>query len=61
MQYDAVIIGGGVAGLTCARVLAEHQLSCTILERSTRPGGRIKSDLVGGFRLDHGFQVLSPG
>lgn len=61
MQYDAVIIGGGVAGLTCARVLAEHQLSCTILERSTRPGGRIKSDLVGGFRLDHGFQVLQTG
>ncbi len=61
MQYDAVIIGGGVTGLACARALAEHQISCTILERSSRPGGRIKTDQQDGFRLDHGFQVLQTG
>lgn len=61
MQYDAVIIGGGVTGLACARALAEHRISCTILERSSRPGGRIKTDQQDGFRLDHGFQVLQTG
>lgn len=61
MRYEAVIVGGGVTGLACARVLAEHQISCTILERSARPGGRIKTDLVDGFTLDLGFQVLQTG
>ncbi|WP_163339432.1 NAD(P)/FAD-dependent oxidoreductase [Desulfopila sp. IMCC35008] len=61
MQYDAVIVGAGVAGLACARVLEENQLSYTLLESSDQVGGRIRTDNVDGFTLDHGFQVLQTG
>ena len=52
------IIGGGISGLIAARVLEEHGLSATIIEASDRLGGRVKTDVVDGYSLDHGFQVL---
>jgi protoporphyrinogen oxidase len=52
------IIGGGISGLIAARVLEEHGLSATIIEASDRLGGRVKTDVVDGYNLDHGFQVL---
>lgn len=61
MQYDAVIIGAGAAGLACAKVLQDNNLSYTVLESSNQPGGRIRTDVVDGFQLDHGFQVLQTG
>lgn len=61
MQYDAIIIGAGVAGLACAKVLEEKQLSYTILESGPRAGGRIQTDAVDGYLLDHGFQVIQTG
>lgn len=50
-----------MAGLSCARSLHKHGLSFTILEKAGRPGGRIKTDRIEGFQLDHGFQVLQTG
>lgn len=61
MHYDVIVIGAGVAGLACARVLEENQLSYTLLDSSDQVGGRIRSDIVDGFTLDHGFQVLQTG
>ncbi len=61
MHYDAVIVGGGVAGLACARVLQQNNLSYMILESTDQLGGRIQTDLVDGFQLDHGFQVIQTG
>lgn len=58
---EVVIIGAGVSGLSCARALHRNHISFTILERSARPGGRIKTDQIDGFQLDHGFQVLQTG
>ena len=52
------IIGGGISGLIAARVLEEHGLSATIIEATDRLGGRVKTDVVDGYSLDHGFQVL---
>ena len=52
------IIGGGISGLIAARVLEEHGLSATIIEATDRLGGRVKTDVVDGYNLDHGFQVL---
>ncbi len=40
-HYDAVIIGGGVAGLTAALHLAERGLKPLILEADERAGGRL--------------------
>jgi phytoene dehydrogenase-like protein len=54
----AVIIGAGIAGLTCARELARAGVSPLVLEASDGVGGRMRTDLVEGFRLDRGFQVF---
>ncbi|ACO32471.1 MULTISPECIES: NAD(P)/FAD-dependent oxidoreductase [Acidobacterium] len=55
---DVVIVGAGVAGLHCARLLEQAGLNVLLLEAADIPGGRIRTDLVEGFRLDRGFQVL---
>lgn len=55
---DTVIIGGGLAGLTCAASLTEAGRDVTVLEASDRVGGRVRSDNIDGFTMDHGFQVL---
>ena len=52
------IIGGGVSGLIAARVLEKKGFNPIILEASERVGGRIKTDIIEGYQLDHGFQVL---
>lgn len=52
------IIGAGVAGLVAAFELEKEGYSPVILEGSEGIGGRMKTDEVDGFLLDHGFQVL---
>ena len=55
---DVLIIGAGLAGLMCAKRLAERGISCQVLEGSDDIGGRIRTDKVDGFLLDRGFQVF---
>jgi phytoene dehydrogenase-like protein len=55
---DVLIVGGGLAGLCCARALQEKGVSFQILEVSDGLGGRVRTDEVDGFLLDRGFQVL---
>lgn len=57
-EIDAVIIGGGLAGLVCARHLCRKGLKCQLLEASDKIGGRVSTDNVDGFLLDRGFQVF---
>ncbi len=57
-RTEVIIIGAGLAGLCCARRLAESGVRVSLLEASDAPGGRVRTDLVDGFRLDRGFQVL---
>ena len=52
------IIGGGISGLIAAQVLENYGYKPTIIEGSNSVGGRVKSDLVEGYLLDRGFQVL---
>ncbi|TWU21332.1 NAD(P)/FAD-dependent oxidoreductase [Novipirellula artificiosorum] len=55
---DVVILGAGLAGLCCAVRLTEAGRSVTLIEATDRVGGRVRTDRVDGFTLDHGFQVL---
>jgi glycine/D-amino acid oxidase-like deaminating enzyme len=57
-DHDVIVVGAGVAGLACARALLRAGRSPVVLERSDTVGGRLRTDLVDGFQLDHGFQVL---
>lgn len=57
MQPDVIIVGAGLAGLSCALNLQRLGLKGLILEATDRAGGRVQTDLVEGFRLDRGFQV----
>ncbi|OZM71564.1 oxidoreductase [Amycolatopsis antarctica] len=57
---DVVIAGAGLAGLAAAVTLHEAGLRVLVLEAGPEPGGRVRTDVVAGFRLDHGFQVLNP-
>ncbi len=53
-----VIIGAGIAGLTCAKYLKDKGIEALILEASDGIGGRVRTDIVKGFKLDRGFQVF---
>ncbi|MDJ1479921.1 NAD(P)/FAD-dependent oxidoreductase [Cytophagaceae bacterium YF14B1] len=55
-----VIIGAGIAGLTCAKYLQDKGIQSTILEASDAVGGRVRTDKAGGFLLDRGFQIFLP-
>lgn len=54
-----VIIGAGLAGLTCASELVREGQRVLVLEAAEQVGGRIRTDMhEDGYRLDRGFQVL---
>jgi phytoene dehydrogenase-like protein len=55
---DAVVVGGGLAGLVAARHLADAGRDVTVLERRDEVGGRVRSTREDGFVFDRGFQVL---
>ncbi|HTZ58155.1 MAG TPA: NAD(P)/FAD-dependent oxidoreductase [Acidobacteriaceae bacterium] len=55
---DVVVVGAGLAGLSCALSLERLGVNVTLLESSDAPGGRMRTDFIEGFRLDRGFQVL---
>lgn len=57
-DLDVIVVGAGMAGLSCARHLAAAGRRPVVLERSHTIGGRVRTDEVDGFLLDHGFQVL---
>ena len=57
-HHEVIIIGGGLAGLSCAVQLAESGVHSAVLEATDRVGGRVRSDVINGFTLDVGFQVL---
>jgi phytoene dehydrogenase-like protein len=52
-----IIVGAGLAGLTCAKVLREHGAEVAVFEASDDIGGRVRTDEHDGFLLDRGFQV----
>jgi phytoene dehydrogenase-like protein len=58
---DVIIVGAGLAGLNCAGLLVERGLEVEVVEASDGVGGRVRTDVVDGFLLDRGFQVLFDG
>ena len=58
MNHDVLVVGAGVSGLVAAVELKRRGFSVQVLEASDDLGGRVRTDVVDGFRLDRGFQVL---
>ncbi|HEX2902748.1 MAG TPA: NAD(P)/FAD-dependent oxidoreductase [Jatrophihabitans sp.] len=59
-ESDVVVVGAGLAGLSAAIELTRAGLQVTVLEAAAKPGGRVSTDVVDGFRLDRGFQLMNP-
>jgi len=57
-DFKIYIVGAGVSGLVAAQVLENSGYAPVVLEATDRAGGRVKTDFIDGFQLDHGFQVL---
>ena len=59
VKKHVAIIGAGVAGLACARLLRAHNTACTILDKSRGVGGRMATRRVDNLQFDHGAQYFS--
>ncbi|HSE09076.1 MAG TPA: NAD(P)/FAD-dependent oxidoreductase [Nocardioidaceae bacterium] len=57
---DVVVVGAGLAGLTCARELERRGFDVVVLEKSDAVGGRVRTDVIDGYRCDRGFQLINP-
>jgi len=55
---DAAVVGAGVSGLAAAVHLRRAGLITRVFEAADDIGGRVRTDVHEGFRLDRGFQVL---
>ncbi|MFD0684406.1 FAD-dependent oxidoreductase [Actinomadura fibrosa] len=59
MPDTVIVVGAGLAGLACAARLHAAGVPVRVLEASDGVGGRVRTDVVDGFRLDRGFQVFN--
>ncbi len=57
---DIAIVGAGLAGLAAARRAQELGATAAIFESADQVGGRVRSDQVGDFICDRGFQLINP-
>ena len=53
------IIGAGLAGLSAAITMQDAGCEVEIFESSDRVGGRVATDVIDGYRLDRGFQLIN--
>ncbi len=51
---DVVIIGGGVAGLSCAHYLRREGISVRVIEVAEKAGGNLRSEKLDGYTLEQG-------
>ena len=56
-EAPVIIVGAGMAGLSCAVHLQAAGLKVSLIDSSDGVGGRVRTDVVDGFLLDRGFQV----
>ena len=58
MDYDVIVVGGGIAGLTASAFLAKAGYSVLLLEKDEKVGGCINSFEREGFIFDGGIRAL---
>jgi all-trans-retinol 13,14-reductase len=61
-EYDAIVIGSGLGGLSCAAAFARQGFKPLVLEKQDRPGGyAITFSRPGGFVFDASLHTTSVG
>ncbi len=58
MDCDVLVVGAGLAGLRAAVGLTDRHTE--VLEARGEIGGRVRTEVVDGFRCDVGFQLVNP-
>ncbi|MGZ7246596.1 FAD-dependent oxidoreductase, partial [Streptococcus pyogenes] len=53
-EFDTVVVGAGVAGVTAARLLTKAGRRVVVLEARDRVGGRVWTDRSDGYVTDRG-------
>ena len=58
-EHKVVVIGAGMAGLVAALQLAQKNLSVTLVEAASAPGGKMRQLMVDGAPIDSGPTVFT--
>ena len=58
MDYDVIIIGGGISGLTAGSLLAKRQLKVAVIDKGYQPGGSCGAFKRGHITFDQGSAML---
>lgn len=58
MIYDAIIVGGGIAGLTAGAYLSKDGFKTLIVEKESSPGGLVNSFKFKDFTFDGGIRAV---
>ena len=57
-KYQTIVVGGGIAGLTCAAYLAKGGQRVLLIEKNKECGGLVNSFSRDGFRFEAGVRAL---
>ena len=57
-KYHTIVVGGGMAGLTCAAYLAKGGCSVLLIEKNRECGGLVNSFSRDGFQFEAGIRAL---
>lgn len=56
---EIIVLGAGISGLSAARALRTSGRDVVVFDQGTLPGGRLRSEQVGGFLMEHGANALA--
>jgi phytoene dehydrogenase-like protein len=57
-KYHSIVVGGGIAGLSCAAFLAKEGRRLLLIEKNRECGGLVNSFSHNGFQFDAGIRAL---
>ena len=57
-KYHSIVVGGGIAGLTCAAYLAKEGRQVLLIEKNRECGGLVNTFSHNEIRFDAGIRAL---